>query len=83
MVGYASNIASADRPRRSGYYRWRMPRLATPVEIELRDELQQVAVEWPAYGYRRIAAELRRRGLDVNQHFGLDTTGDENVQEWA
>jgi transposase InsO family protein len=51
---------------RAGYYRWRMPRLATPVEMELRDELQQVAVEWPAYGYRRITAELRRRGFDVN-----------------
>jgi transposase InsO family protein len=51
---------------RAGYYRWRRPRLATPVEMEVRDELQQVAVEWPAYGYRRITAELRRRGFDVN-----------------
>jgi transposase InsO family protein len=32
----------------------------------LRDELQKVALAWPAYGYRRITAELRRRGFDVN-----------------
>ena len=51
---------------RAGYYRWRMPRAATPVEMEIRDALQQVALEWPAYGYRRITAELQRRGFEVN-----------------
>lgn len=34
--------------------------------MEIRDELQKVALEWPTYGYRRITAELRRRGFDVN-----------------
>jgi hypothetical protein len=32
--------------------------------MELRSQLQQVAVEWPA-GYRRITAELKRRGFEV------------------
>jgi transposase InsO family protein len=32
----------------------------------LRDELQTIALECPAYGYRRITAELRRRGHAVN-----------------
>jgi hypothetical protein len=27
--------------------------------MEIRDELQKIAVESPAYGYRRVAAELR------------------------
>jgi hypothetical protein len=44
---------------RAGFYRWRVPRLATPVEIELRDQMQKVAVEWPAYGDRRITMELQ------------------------
>jgi putative transposase len=51
---------------RAGYYRWRVPRAGMPVEMELRDELQRVALESPAYGYRRITAELGRRGFEVN-----------------
>ncbi len=51
---------------RAGYYRWRAPRAAEPVKMELRHELQKVALEWPAYGYRRITRELQRRGFAVN-----------------
>lgn len=51
---------------RAGYYRWRGPRHGIPVEMELRDEVQKIALEWPAYGYRRITAELRRNGFEIN-----------------
>jgi putative transposase len=51
---------------RSGFYRWRAPCPATPVEMELRDQMQKIALESPAYGYRRITAELQRRGFEVN-----------------
>ena len=51
---------------RAGFYRWRGPRQATPVEMEVRDEMQKIAVEFPAYGYRRITHELQQRGLAVN-----------------
>jgi putative transposase len=51
---------------RAGFYRRRAPRQATPVEMELRDQMQKVALESPAYGYRRITCELQRRGFDVN-----------------
>jgi transposase InsO family protein len=34
--------------------------------MELRDAMQQVALEFPAYGYRRITMELNRRGFAVN-----------------
>jgi transposase InsO family protein len=34
--------------------------------MELRDEMQKVALEFPAYGYRRITHELRRRGFEIN-----------------
>jgi hypothetical protein len=56
---------------RAGYYRWRLPPPATPVAMELRSQLQQVAVEWPAYGYRRITAELQRRGFGKRQSNGI------------
>lgn len=50
---------------RAGFYRSRLPRQATPVEMEIRDQMQKIAVEWPAYGYRRIAVELQKRGFEV------------------
>jgi transposase InsO family protein len=52
---------------RAGFYRWRTPRQATPVEMELRDQMQKVALESPAYGYRRITSALRKRGFGVNR----------------
>lgn len=35
-------------------------------ELELRDRIQRIALEHRRYGYRRVAAELRRQGLVVN-----------------
>jgi transposase InsO family protein len=34
--------------------------------MELRDEMQKIALESPTYGYRRITAELHRRNFEVN-----------------
>lgn len=51
---------------RAGFYRSHRPRQASPVEVEIRDEMQKIAVESPAYGYRRITAELRHQGFAVN-----------------
>jgi transposase InsO family protein len=35
-------------------------------DMDLRDAIQRVALEWPSYGRPRITAELRRRGWEVN-----------------
>ena len=51
---------------RASYYRWGLPPPSIPVEMELRDAMQQIALQFPAYGYRRITAELNRRGFAVN-----------------
>ena len=64
---------------RAGFYRWRVPRQASPVEMELRDEMQKVAVEWPAYGYRRITRELQRRGFAVNHKRVLQMMREDNL----
>ena len=34
-------------------------------DMDLRDAIQRVALEWPSYGRPRITAELRRRGWTV------------------
>lgn len=36
-------------------------------ELDLREALETVAVEYPRYGSRRITAELRRRGWEINR----------------
>jgi putative transposase len=35
-------------------------------DTQLRDTMEQIALEFPRYGYRRMTAELRRRGHCVN-----------------
>jgi putative transposase len=64
---------------RAGFYRSRTPRQASPVEMELRDEMQKIAVESPAYGYRRITAELRHRGFVVNRKRVLRMMREDNL----
>jgi hypothetical protein len=51
---------------RASFYCCRTPRQGTPVDMELRDQMQKVALESPAYGYRRITSELQQRGFVVN-----------------
>jgi len=64
---------------RAGFYRWGTPRQVVPVEMELRDERQKIAVEFPAYGYRRITAELPQRGFAVNHQRVLRLMGEDNL----
>jgi putative transposase len=64
---------------RASFYRWRAPPQATPVEMELRDQMQKVALESPAYGYRRITAELQQRGFEVNHKRVLRMMREDNL----
>jgi putative transposase len=50
---------------RAGFYRHRRPKAAAK-DMDLRHEIQKIALEWPAYGRRRITQELRDRGWKVN-----------------
>jgi putative transposase len=52
---------------RAGFYR-RAVAAAVPAEkVALRDAVQRVALEWPAYGSRRITRELQHRGWVANR----------------
>jgi transposase InsO family protein len=51
---------------RAGFYRWRQAAPPAADDMELRDDVQQIALEFPYYGWRRVTAELRRRGWTVN-----------------
>ena len=51
---------------RAGFYRYRSAAPESNPNMDLRDEIQRIAVEWPCYGWRRVHAELWRRGWMVN-----------------
>ncbi len=55
------------RVSRSGFYRHcAAPSAAPERDMDLRDAIQRIALEWPSYGRPRITKELRRRGWTVN-----------------
>ena len=52
---------------RAGFYRSLQEQRPVEEEMEVRSAMQQIALEHRRrYGYRRISAELRRRGMQVN-----------------
>ena len=52
---------------RAGFYRSLRERTPAEEDMELRSAIQQIALEHRRrYGYRRISAELRRRGMLAN-----------------
>lgn len=52
---------------RAGYYRFLQDGgVAADPDMDLRDAIQRIALEWPCYGRPRITAALRRQGWIVN-----------------
>jgi putative transposase len=51
---------------RAGFYRWQQAPAAMDHDLDLRDEMQRIAVEFPYYGWRRMQKELKDRGWLVN-----------------
>jgi putative transposase len=51
---------------RAGFYRWKDAPTATDADLDLRDEIQRIALEFPYYGWPRITAELEKRGWQAN-----------------
>ena len=53
------------RVSRSGFYRFQDDQPSPDRDMDLRDAIQRIAVQWPSYGRPRITAELRQRGWRV------------------
>jgi putative transposase len=64
---------------RAADYRRHSPGPSPDVKMALRDRIQRIALEMPAYGYRRITHELRRHGLLVNHKHGLRLMREDNL----
>jgi len=51
---------------RAGFYRWRNAPPAVDADMELRDAIQRIALEFNCYGRWRVKRELLRKGWKVN-----------------
>lgn len=65
---------------RSGYYKPKPFMAGEYADGMVKDVIQDVIVEFPAYGYRRVTKELHRRDLAVNHKRVLRIMHDENWQ---
>jgi putative transposase len=55
------------RVSRASFYRFTENAASdNDADMDLRDVIQRIALEWPSYGRRRITRELHRRGRAVN-----------------
>ena len=54
------------RVSRSGFYRFDDAEPGPDPDMDLRDAIQKIALEWPSYGRPRMTEELRERGWKVN-----------------
>jgi transposase InsO family protein len=68
---------------RFGYYKWLQNNGPDPVliryEMEIKDEMQKIAVEFPRYGYRRMTIELYNRGFHANHKRVLRMMQEDNL----
>lgn len=68
------------RVSRAGFYRSLQEQRPVEEEMEVRSAIQQIALgHRRRYGYRRISAELRRRGMRVNHKRVLRMMREDNL----
>lgn len=56
---------------------------AAKADMELRDAMQRIALEFPSYGWPRMTAELRRRGWAVNHKRVYRLMREDNLSVFA
>lgn len=67
---------------RSGFYKARQSANAGPRAAEatrLRDRVEELCLEFPGYGYRRVTAQLKREGWSVNHKRIRRVMGEESL----
>ena len=62
-----SELCRLTEVSRAGFYRWKAEVPPADPDMELRDEIQRIALEFSYYGSRRVTRELDERGWSVNR----------------
>jgi putative transposase len=61
----AQRMCELGQVSRAGFYRFDGEREHLDQDLDLRDEIQRIALEFPCYGRPRITAELKRLGWEA------------------
>jgi transposase InsO family protein len=61
-----ARMCQLGRVSRAGFYRFDPEKERPDRDLDVRDEIQRIALEFPCYGRPRITAELRDRAWKVN-----------------
>jgi putative transposase len=64
---------------RSWYYECPSPEEKASEDVELRDAIERIVLEFPGYDYRRLTKELHRGGWAVNHKRVLRVMGQESL----
>ena len=74
------NACSAFDIGRKSYAHWMNDEpVRDRVEMQVRDEMQKIAVVFTRYGYRRMTIELQRRGFAINHKKVLNLMRTDNL----
>jgi len=60
---------------RSGFYAWmKQDQISAPdnLKMKIKSEIENIVLDFPRYGYRRVKIELHRRGSEVNHKVVYD-----------
>jgi transposase InsO family protein len=63
-------------PRSTYYYK---PKGGKPSDMDLAERIEEIALDFPSYGYRRITAALHRKDIQVNHKRVLRLMRDKNL----
>ena len=64
---------------RSWWYERTQPQAPDAAAIALRDAIEQIVLDFPGYGYRRVTHALRRAGWDINHKRVLRVMREESL----
>lgn len=81
LLSIGRSCSALDISRR-GYYKWvkrKQCSLQDPYDMDIKDEIQKIALVYPYYGYRRITEELGRRDYNVNHKRVLRLMREDNL----
>ena len=74
-----TNLCQMAGISRACYYRGLNAKPFAETDALLRHQVQQVALEWYCYGYRRVTHELKRQGIQANHKRVLRLMREENL----
>jgi transposase InsO family protein len=77
--GQVTQLCQALHLSRATFYRHRKAGEPLDCDVEVRNQIQHLALEFPSYGYRRITAQLQREGRCVNHKRVLRLMREDNL----